>query len=153
MTDPIQLSDTSARFGLPFLRAGQAQKEFFVNQAIGLSDFLHHTSALGEAVEPPVDPADGDLWLVGPDAGGEWSGRTGQLAGRQAGTWLYLAPVEGMRLFDRATGQSLLYAGGWQRPPVPAPVTGGAVIDAELRAAFVQLLEALGAAGIFPVTQ
>jgi hypothetical protein len=54
-----------------------------------------------------------------------------------------------MRVFDRSTGQSVLYRGGWQRPPVPAAASGGTTVDAEARTAIADLVSALTQAGIF----
>jgi hypothetical protein len=53
-----------------------------------------------------------------------------------------------MRLLDRATGQEMLYREGWQRPETPSEPTGGSTVDAEARAAIVELIEVLIAAGI-----
>jgi len=44
----------------------------------------------------------------------------GKLASRQAGNWLLTAPRDGLRLFDRSTGQSLICNDGWKRPVAPA---------------------------------
>lgn len=83
-------------------------------------------------------------------ATGEWAGEDGKLAARQAGNWLFVAPNDGMRLFDRATGQVLLFNGGWQRPAAPALPGGGSVIDAEARTAIAGLVTALVGAGVLP---
>jgi hypothetical protein len=87
---------------------------------------------------------------VATGATGEWAGEDGKLAARQAGNWLFIAPREGMRLFDHATGQVLLYRNGWQRPVAPAEPSGGTVIDAEARTAIAQLVAALTDAGVLP---
>lgn len=129
---------------------GQSQKEFYVNEAHALADALLHAACEGEASAPPPDPAEGQAWLVAPDAEGEWAGQDGKLAAFQSGAWLFAAPDDGMRLFDRATGQVLLYRGGWQRPSPPVEPAGGATVDAEARAAIAQLIAALVEAGIFP---
>jgi hypothetical protein len=97
-----------------------------------------------------VTPGEGETWLVGDSATGEWVGQDGKLASRQAGNWLFAAPGDGMRLFDRSTGQILLYRGGWQRPPAPNAPTGGTVVDSEARSAIADLVAALAEAGIFP---
>ena len=40
MSDPIRLDGATARFDLPLLFAGQAQKEVFVNQALAVIELL-----------------------------------------------------------------------------------------------------------------
>lgn len=149
MSDPISFTSATPRFALPLLFAGQSQKEFYVNEAHALTDALLHAACEGEAVDPPATPTEGDAWLVAAGATGDWAGEDGKLASRQAGNWLYAAPTDGMRLFDRSTGQMLLYRNGWQRPAPPASPSGGAIIDAEARAAIADLISALASAGIF----
>ena len=152
MTDPISYTSVTPRFRLPLLFAGQAQKEFYVNEAHALTDALLHATCEGEAAAPPAVPAEGGTWLVASGASGTWTGEDGKLAAFQSGTWLFVAPHDGVRLFDRSTGQFLLYNGGWQRPAAPAEPSGGATVDAEARAAISRLIEALVGAGIFPST-
>jgi hypothetical protein len=150
MTDPISFPSATPRFAIPLLFAGQSQKEFYVNEAHALADALLHTACEGEAASPPATPVEGEAWLVASGATGDWIGEDGKLASRQMGNWLFTAPRDGMRLFDRATGQMLLYRGGWQRPATPSLPSGGSVIDTEARTAIADLVTALAAAGIFP---
>lgn len=148
MSDPIHFTSASPRFALPLLFAGQAQKEFFVNEALCRTDALLHPAVEGEADEPPATPEDGESWLIGADPVGAWSGRAGHFASFQAGSWVFAAPRDGMRVLDRSTGQHILYRGGWLRPAAPAAPEGGATIDGEARAAISALLAALVAGGI-----
>ena len=53
-----------------------------------------------------------------------------------------------MSVLDRATGQSIRFLDGWQRPATPAEPDGGATVDAQARTAIVALIEVLIAAGI-----
>ncbi len=150
MTDPVFLDSATPRFGLPLLFAGQAQKEFHVNEAHVLADSLLHCAIEGESASPPPSPMNGDCWLVAANAGGGWAGQSGKLACRQAGNWIFIAPRDGIRLYNRATGQEMRYANGWHAPARPAPPTGGTVVDAEARSAIVNLVAALAQAGILP---
>lgn len=150
MSDPISFPYATARFALPLLFAGQSQKEFYVNEAHALVDALLHAACEGEAASPPASPAEGEAWLVASGATGEWAGQDGKLAAWQFGNWLLTTPSDGMRLFDRSTGQMLLYRGGWQRPAAPALPSGGSVVDAEARAAIADLVATLADAGILP---
>src|SRR5690606_18685268 len=100
MSDPIVFTTTTARFGLPLLFAGQAQKEFYVNEAHALTDALLHAACEGEGAAPPASPAAGETWLVAAGATGDWAGQDDALAAFQSGSWLFVQPKEGMRLFD-----------------------------------------------------
>ena len=114
---------------------------------------LLHPCVEGETVTPPASPEDGECWLVGAGASGDWAGHEGEIAGHQPGGWLFAAPREGMRLFSRASGQLLLHAGGtWQAAPLPAAPAGGSVVDAEARTAIAALVAALQQAGILPAS-
>ncbi|MEO6388746.1 MAG: DUF2793 domain-containing protein [Croceibacterium sp.] len=150
MSDPIAFTSASPRHGLPLLFAGQAQKEFFVNEAHALIDTLLHPAIEGELAAPPTSPEAGQCWLVAPAASGDWTGKEDCLASFQAGTWVFAAPRDGMRLFDRATRQDMRYHGGWQRAIAPVTPSGGTTTDDEARTAIGQLIAALVAGGLLP---
>lgn len=129
--------------------AGQAQKEAFVNEAHALTDMLLHCAIQGESPTPPATPAEGETWLVGASPTGAWAGQAGKLAGRQGGNWLFVAPRDGMRVLDLATGQDRRYAAGWLAPETPAVPSGGGVVDIEARSAIAEIVAAMQQAGIF----
>ena len=148
MSDPIIFTSASPRFGLPFLFAGQAQKEVFVNEAHALTDALLHPAIEGEDDDPPATPAEGESWLVGGTPTGAWSDHPGELASYQAGGWVFAVPRDGVRVLDRSTGQDIRYLDGWQRPATPAEPTGGTTVDTEARAAIADLVATLIAGGL-----
>lgn len=152
MTEPATFSSASPRFGLPFLFAGQAQKEFFVNEAHALADALLHCAIEGIADAPPATPQDGTCWLIGANPLAEWSGKAGLLAARQEGNWIFVAPRAGMRLLNRATGQDMRFTGIWHMPARPTLPDGGSTIDAQARAAIAAIISALTDAGVLPET-
>jgi len=151
MSDLLNFAATSARHRLPLIFPGQVQKEFFVNEAHSLIDALLHPVVLGTASSPPADAADGDCWIIGPEPEAGWANRSGMLACRQAGAWLFAAPCDGMRVFDRASGVDMRHmAGRWTgAAPVRAP-DGGEVVDREARQALAELIAALTGAGLLP---
>jgi hypothetical protein len=150
MSDPLVFDSTTARLSLPLLYSGQAQKEVFVNEALGRVDALMHCIIEAAASTPPATPADGLAWLVGASATGEWQGHDGSIAVRQAGQWLFIAPFDGLRISNRLTGQdSRWISGAWKAPATPALPSGGTVIDVEARQALQALVTKLREAGIF----
>ena len=150
MSQLAEFTGSTPRFALPYLFAGQTQKEFFVNEAHALIDLLLQPVIDGESNTPPPAPIEGETWLVDDNPTGLWTDQAGAVAGFIGGNWLFIPPVNGLRVWDRAVNQQLIYRDSWQQPQEPTDVTGGSVVDIELRAAFTQLIEALRISGIFP---
>jgi hypothetical protein len=150
MPDPFIFDSTSPRFGLPFLIPGQAQKEAWVNEAVARADALLHCATEGIRADPPSSPTDGETWIIASGATGTWAGKDAMLAARQGSNWLYFEPRDGMRVYDRATGQEWIFSTTWQAATAPAEPSGGAVVDSEARAAISQLIAELRIAGVFP---
>lgn len=162
----------TARWALPLLTAGQAQKEMTHNEALAVLDLLQGASVVAVGLDaPPAAPVAGQCWIVGAAPGGAWAGHGGALAGWTAGGWRFAAPREGMTAWSEADGAFAIRAGGaWQvgglpaaelliggqrvvgarRPAIAAPA-GGNTADAEARAAIGQILAALVAHGLIAV--
>jgi len=161
--------EQSARFALPYLSPGQAQKEWFHNEALQRIDMLICAAVDGVSVnDPPPAPQPGDCFLLGDQPTGGWAGQAGRLAGYSDGGWRFLAPAEGMRLLVRSTGETMVRLnGGWEtgivrasevqvggtrvvgpRQSAIAAPSGGTVVDGEARTAIVQILAALQAHGL-----
>jgi hypothetical protein len=121
MPDPISFTSASARYGLPLLFAGQAQKEFFVNQAHALTDALLHPAIEGEVDDPPAAPQEGETWLIGTTPSGAGDGRAGWLACFQAGAWVFAEPRDGLRVLDRVTGRTSAIEGAGSARSRPKP--------------------------------
>ena len=139
----------SARLSLPFLSPGQAQKEFFHNEALQTLDLL-----VAPAVEegprdaPPASPTIGACYRVGASPSGDWVGKSMCIAGYTSGGWRLIQPTEGMTAYVKSTGQTATYReGAWeiaggQVAAIPGP-SGGSNVDVEARAAIDQVLAAL----------
>lgn len=163
------MADESDRWDLPFIVSGQAQKEVTHNEALARIDALLHpvVEAVG-LVAPPVAPLPGQGWIIGAGATGDWSGHDGALALSSENGWIFIAPREGMTVFDRATALSvrrgatywragelnarrLLIDGvgviGAQQPAIALP-TAGAFIDQEARIAINDIVTALREHGL-----
>ncbi len=130
--------------------AGQAQKEAWVNEAFARIDGLLHCSVEGERADPPPSPANGEAWVIATGATGAWAGKDAMIAARQADNWLYIEGKDGMRLYDKSTGQERLFATTWVTPVIPMEPTGGSVVDVEARAVLAELILALRVSGVFP---
>jgi hypothetical protein len=163
------MSESSARFHLPLIQPGQAQKEVFHNEALALIDAaLHAAVEEGPLADPPSVPAEGTCWLVAADATGAWSGQDGHIAAWTSGGWRFVAPPAGMHVWDKAAGVSRRWSGsGWnggemavaaieiagqqvvgvRQPDVPSP-SGGTIIDIEARAAIDAITVALKSHGL-----
>jgi hypothetical protein len=161
--------NVTTRFSLPLLAAGQAQKELFHNEALARIDALLHpvAEAFG-AKTPPVDPSPGQLWIVGTAPTGAWNGFTGQIAIWTEGGWRFVAPRDGLVVTLRDSGLGATWREGeWRtgiiaasevvvdgervvasRQPAIGDPTGGAVVDAEARAAVAAVLSALRTHGL-----
>ena len=161
--------DQSARFGLPFLAPGQAQKEWFHNEALQRIDMLLCPVVEGPAVAtPPASPTGGACYIVGVAATGVWAGQDGAIAAYSDGGWRFVTAFEGAQVLDKASGQILVRrSGAWEtgvvraqevringltvlreRQPAVPNVTGGSVVDTQCRAAMAGILAALRAHGL-----
>lgn len=150
MPDPITYTSISGRFGLPFLFAGQAQKEFYINKALATIDALLHPLVEGESDTQPATPVDGECWLIGSTPSGDWSGNAGYIACRQADSWIFVQPRDGLRIFDKALEQERFFSGQWFIASAITPPTGGTVIDGEARTAIGELIDTLTTNGLLP---
>jgi hypothetical protein len=153
--------DQTPRFALPHLSPGQAQKEWLHNEALQRIDLLLCPVVEGAAlVSPPANPPKGACYLVAEGATAEWAGQDGFLAAFTDGGWRYIAPLEGMQVLDRSSGQTVVYRNAsWEtgivrarevwiegmailrerQPAIPDP-TGGSVVDSQCRQAVTAIL-------------
>jgi hypothetical protein len=153
MPDTIPFPALTPRFGLPFLFAGQSQKEFFVNQSLALIDVLLQPSVAASLYAPPSEAVDGAAYRILSPSSGSWTDREGQLAVRIAGHWQFIAPTAGMRIYDQAEDRWLCYRGEWLAAELPGEVQGGTVIDYEARALLTQIINVLSELGLVKKTQ
>jgi hypothetical protein len=163
------MTERSARFALPYILPGQAQKEAYHNEALAALDGLVHAAVEGAAAAiPPAAPEPGQCWIVAAGATGPWAEQQDRLAIWTSGGWRFLAPAAGMKLWDKAAGHwrywtgsawsdgrlpsaGLLVGGhqvvGTRCAAVPSP-SGGTIIDVEARAAIAALIVALKSHGL-----
>lgn len=148
MSEPINFSSTTPRFSIPLLFAGQAQKEFFFNEAQVLVDALLQLSVQGVEETPPANAAEGQCWIVGASPVSDWAGMEDAIALFASGQWKFIQPTDGMKAFDQALGQSVHFDGGWQTASTPLEPQGGSTIDSEARSAISAIIVAMRNQGI-----
>ena len=161
--------NATARFALPLLHSGQAQKELFHNEALTLADALLQPCVEAAAADvPPAAPEPGQCWIIGESPVGAWAGEAGSLAVWSSGGWRFVPPREGMAVWVTADALPARYAAGsWHtgrltaasleidgeqvvgpREPAIDDPDGGGVVDAEARTAIEAILEALRTHGL-----
>ena len=160
---------STARLGVPFLSTGQAQKEFFHNEALQTFDLLV-AAAVEEAPRnsPPGTPALGQCYIVGSVPTGSWVGKEQCLAAFTSGGWRFISPFEGVGAFVRSTKTCATYvAGVWEigvaraakvviagqqvvggRLAAISSSSGGTVIDTQARSTLDQILAAMRQHGL-----
>lgn len=108
----------SARLGLPYMQAAQAQKHITHNQALERLDVLAQLTVESFSQNsPPSMPSEGQIWIVGESPAGAWAESSGKLAAWSNGGWLFINPQNG---WQAASGRELrLYDDGEWVPPSP----------------------------------
>ena len=92
------MSDATTHLLLPYILAAQAQKHVTHNEALRILDGLVQLSVLDrDLTAPPGSPTDGDRYIVGSGATGDWAGWDLNVALWTDGVWLRLPPRTGWR--------------------------------------------------------
>lgn len=109
------MSDATTNLLLPYILAAQAQKHVAHNEALRLLDGLVQLSVLDRNLTaPPGSPDDGDRYIVGSGATGDWAGWDLNVALFTDGAWLRLPPRTGWRAWVEDEDLLLVYDGaGW----------------------------------------
>lgn len=121
-------NDASARLGLPYLAAAQAQKHVTLNAALARLDGLVQLSVMSRSTTAePATPADGAVYIIPAGAtGGDWAGKpAGTLAQFTAGAWSFITPGLGWLAFIQDENRLVLFeANGWVAALQVDPATG-----------------------------
>ena len=162
----------STRLGLSYLQAAQIGKEATVNEALAALDLAVCAAVDGYLLNiPPGSPTIGNSYIVGNAPTGAWAGHGFALAGYTEGGWRFIAPISGLTALDKSSGEIATFAGGaWVKGDVRAAKvsiggeqvvgarlaavadpTGGAMIDAEARAAIASVLARLRQHGLISI--
>lgn len=102
---------------LPFIAAAQAQKHITHNEALAQLDILVQLAVVAfDAVTPPSEPLDGDVYALGTGATGVWAGQApGTLAAFTEGAWSFATPKSGWVAGEGAAASARVWDGSsWQ---------------------------------------
>lgn len=106
------MADSTARFGLEYILASQAQKHVTHNEALRMLDGIVQASVIDRTrTSPPGSPSEGDCHIVASSATGAWAGWDGDLAFYVDGAWYRLTAAEGMRVWDQDVSQMVVRVG------------------------------------------
>ncbi len=105
------------QFGLPLVAAAQAQKHVTVNEALARLDAVAQMRVQSDdATVPPGAPMDGEAYIVGMGATGDWLGQDDGVAIFSNGGWVFLMPKPGWRAWNEALGAEVVFDGSdWVR--------------------------------------
>ena len=109
---------TTPNLNLPEIAASQAQKHVTHNEALSVLDALVHLSVKSRTVtSDPMNPADGDRYLVPVGAAGAFAGQDSKVASFRDGVWSFFTAQAGWRAFIEAEGGFAVFVGAqWVGP-------------------------------------
>lgn len=106
------MTETSPLLALPYLQPAQAQKHVTHNEALRLLDLLVQLAVeRRDRPAPPLQPAEGERYIVPADPLGDWAGQAGAVTVFDQGAWRFLAPRPGWRAHVLAEGTTVAFDG------------------------------------------
>lgn len=163
------MSDATARWALPFILPGQAQKELYHNEAlVRLDAAVSAAVEEGPRIAPPIAPVVGQCWIVAANATEAWSRQSGRLACWTDGGWRFIAAQPGMKAWNKTSSLWLYWNGAqWSDGGLPATKlmiggqqvvaarqaaitapSGGTTVDLEARVALNKIIATLMSHGL-----
>lgn len=91
------MSETTVNLELPYILPSQAQKHVTHNEALQRLDALTQLTITASLSTPPSDPQEGTCFHVTASPTAAWAGKSGKLAFRQDGDWIFITPRDGWR--------------------------------------------------------
>ena len=107
---------------IPFILTGQAQKEMVFNDAMTKLDAIVQLTVVSKTeTSPPVDPVEGERYIVPTGATGDWSGQDGNITAYYNG-WKFYNPGAGWLAFVESDSRLNIWNGSsWQSlDPIPS---------------------------------
>lgn len=106
------MSETTANLELPYILPSQAQKHVTHNEALQRLDAVTQLTVTATLATPPSDPEEGTCYDIAPSSAGAWTGKSGNLAFRQDGDWIFITPKDGWRGWFLAEDKLKIHDGG-----------------------------------------
>ncbi len=108
------MSETTINLEMPYILPSQAQKHVTHNEALQRLDAVTQLTVTATLSTPPSDPQEGTCYNIDTSPTGAWTGKTGKLAFRQDGDWIFITPREGWRgWFLAEDGMKIHDGSGW----------------------------------------
>jgi hypothetical protein len=105
------MSETTANLELPYILPSQAQKHVTHNEALQRLDAVTQLTVTATLATPPSDPEEGTCYDIAASSTGAWTGKSGNLAFRQDGDWVFISPKEGWRGWFQAEDKLKIHDG------------------------------------------
>ena len=123
------MADKTGKLGLKYVVANQAQKEVTINEDLNILEMLVQATAKGVLSTPPVNPEEGDMYIIGDTPTGAWENSTvNSIAGFLMGVWNIVPPKAGWRIW-MDEGKAMRYQdGAWveeKKADFPAGIPAG----------------------------
>lgn len=145
----------TVRHKLPLLAVGQAQKEYTHNEALLLIDNLINLSITSILENPDmIEDAENlsdesKTWLISDMPSGIWAQRANQIATLSDNGFRYIAPIEGMTLYNESEKSTMIYKDmAWYFALTLEKPTGGSIVDAEARESIMAIVDNLRQFGL-----
>ena len=91
------MSEATVNLELPYILPSQAQKHVTHNEALQRLDALTQLTVTASLSTPPSDPQEGTCFNITASPVAAWAGKSGKLAFRQDGDWIFITPKDGWR--------------------------------------------------------
>ncbi|MEL7112282.1 MAG: DUF2793 domain-containing protein [Pseudomonadota bacterium] len=117
--------DFSAKLNFPYLLPNQAQKHLTVNESLSALDALVQLSVISmDETAPPSAPQEGDRYIIGEGATGDWAGAEALVVSFQRGAWQRFTPQPGWQAWVEASDAFVVFDGtAWRASSEPGPMS------------------------------
>lgn len=105
------------RLGMPEISESQSAKYLTHNEALRIGDALIQPVAISNVIStPPGSPVDGDTYIVGVAATGDWAGHEDDIAYWRATAWTFITPEAGWHFWILSSDEYFVFesvSAGW----------------------------------------